>query len=102
MWSRDLRRARMKSRCFIAACTTSARTSGTSRPIDDLDTVTRILANGRFDVIVDMVYDWAHGTPGGQVEATARAAGGAAQRYVFMSSIAAHGQGSITVSRLHW
>ena len=59
----------------------------------DLDTVTRILANGRFDVIVDMVYDWAHGTPAGQVEATARAAGSAAQRYVFMSSIAAYGPG---------
>jgi nucleoside-diphosphate-sugar epimerase len=59
----------------------------------DVDAVTRILGHERFDVIVDMVYDWAHGTPAGQVEATARAAAGALRRYVFMSSIAAYGPG---------
>jgi nucleoside-diphosphate-sugar epimerase len=59
----------------------------------DLEAVTRIVSAGRFDVIVDMVYDWANGTPAGQVEATARAGGGALQRYLFMSSIAAYGPG---------
>lgn len=59
----------------------------------DLAAMSRVITDGRFDALVDMVYDWEHGTPAHQVEATARAAGGGLHRYVFMSSIAAYGPG---------
>lgn len=59
----------------------------------DLATVSRIVGDGRFDAVVDMVYDWEKGTPAEQVEATARSGGPLLQRYVFMSSIAAYGPG---------
>src|SRR5205814_218803 len=41
----------------------------------------------------DHVYDWERGTTAGHVEATARAAGDNVKRYVFMSSVAAYGDG---------
>lgn len=47
----------------------------------------------RFDVVYDNVYDWRRGTTAAQVEATARACGDRLQRYVFMSSVAAYGDG---------
>jgi 2'-hydroxyisoflavone reductase len=50
-------------------------------------------AGQKFDVIYDNVYDWRRGTTAAQVEATARAAGDRLQRYVFMSSVAAYGDG---------
>ena len=59
----------------------------------DLDTLTRILGQERFDVVVDMVYDWEKGTPPGHVEAAARACGERLHRYLFMSSIAAYAPG---------
>jgi nucleoside-diphosphate-sugar epimerase len=58
----------------------------------DLDLMTRILRDGRFDAIVDTVYDWQNGTPAEQVEHVARAAG-PLHRYLFISSIAAYGPG---------
>jgi nucleoside-diphosphate-sugar epimerase len=45
-----------------------------------------------FEVVFDNVYDWQHGTTAAQVEATARAAGNV-RRYIFMSSVAAYGDG---------
>ncbi|MGQ9634554.1 MAG: NAD-dependent epimerase/dehydratase family protein [Bryobacteraceae bacterium] len=51
------------------------------------------LAGRAFDVVFDNVYDWKRGTTAEQVEATARACGPNLQRYVFMSSVAAYGDG---------
>jgi nucleoside-diphosphate-sugar epimerase len=59
----------------------------------DLEAMSRILGAGGYDAVLDMVYDWTHGTPAAQVEAAARAAGRGVQRYLFMSSIAAYGPG---------
>ncbi|MBV9613142.1 MAG: NAD-dependent epimerase/dehydratase family protein [Acidobacteriaceae bacterium] len=47
----------------------------------------------RFDVVYDIAYDWEHGTTGAQVEATAQIFDGNISRYVFMSSVAAYGDG---------
>lgn len=60
---------------------------------NDVDAMKRILAEGRFDVVFDNVYDWERGTTAAQVEAAARACGSQLQRYVFMSSVAAYGDG---------
>ena len=51
------------------------------------------LAGKSFDIVYDNAYDWEHGTTAAQVEATARACGDRVQRYVFMSSVAAYGDG---------
>lgn len=55
--------------------------------------VKRALAGRRFDAVFDNVYDWERGTTAAQVAATARACGKGLQRYVFMSSVAAYGEG---------
>jgi nucleoside-diphosphate-sugar epimerase len=47
----------------------------------------------RFDAVYDNVYDWEHGTNAAQVEATAQVFDGKIARYVFMSSVAAYGDG---------
>ena len=44
-------------------------------------------------MVFDNVYDWERGTTAAQVEATALAMGDHLQRYVFMSSVAAYGDG---------
>jgi 2'-hydroxyisoflavone reductase len=59
----------------------------------DVAAISRIIQDGRFDAVVDMVYDWEKGTPAEQVEATARSGGGRLHRYLFMSSVAAYGPG---------
>jgi 2'-hydroxyisoflavone reductase len=59
----------------------------------DLDAISRILRDGRFEAVLDFAYDWQHGTTAAQVEAAARSGGSALERYVFISSIAAYGQG---------
>jgi nucleoside-diphosphate-sugar epimerase len=59
----------------------------------DIAAIQRVLREGRYDAIFDLVYDWEHGTTAGQVEAAAAAAGDQLRRYVFMSSIAAYGPG---------
>ncbi len=61
---------------------------------NDPEAVRRALQGRQFDAVFDNVYDWERGTTAGQVEATARAcAGDHLQRYVFMSSVAAYGEG---------
>ncbi|MCZ2147101.1 MAG: NAD-dependent epimerase/dehydratase family protein [Bryobacterales bacterium] len=55
--------------------------------------VKRVLAGTNFDVVFDNVYDWQRGTTAAQVEATVKACGGQLRRYVFMSSVAAYGDG---------
>jgi nucleoside-diphosphate-sugar epimerase len=60
---------------------------------NDPEALKRALAGRKFDVIYDNVYDWERGTTAAQVEATARACGSNLERYVFMSSVAAYGDG---------
>jgi 2'-hydroxyisoflavone reductase len=60
---------------------------------NDLDAIKKALAGKTFDVVYDNVYDWERGTTAAQVEATARACGNNLHRYIFMSSVAAYGDG---------
>jgi len=60
---------------------------------NDADSVREALSTRRFDVVFDNVYDWQRGTTAAQVEATVRACGDRLSRYIFMSSVAAYGDG---------
>jgi 2'-hydroxyisoflavone reductase len=51
------------------------------------------LAGKRFEAVFDNVYDWERGTTAAQVEGTVRAVQGPLDRYIFMSSVAAYGDG---------
>jgi nucleoside-diphosphate-sugar epimerase len=51
------------------------------------------LAGKRFEVVFDNAYDWERGTTALHVEGAARACGDHLHRYVFMSSVAAYGDG---------
>src|SRR5579884_944161 len=52
-----------------------------------------VLAGKNFDVVFDNVYDWERGTSAAQVEGTVRAVANHLHRYIFMSSVAAYGDG---------
>ncbi|HLK64772.1 MAG TPA: SDR family oxidoreductase [Bryobacteraceae bacterium] len=60
---------------------------------NDADSLREALSGRRFEVIFDNAYDWQRGTTAAQVEATVRACGDRITRYVFMSSVAAYGDG---------
>jgi 2'-hydroxyisoflavone reductase len=60
---------------------------------NDAASVRNALVGQRFDAVYDIAYDWERGTTGAQVEATARAIPGDLSRYIFMSSVAAYGDG---------
>lgn len=60
---------------------------------NDGEAMRRALAGSKFQVVFDNVYDWERGTTGRQVEATACACDSQLTRYVFMSSVAAYGDG---------
>ena len=60
---------------------------------NDADAVKEALSTRRFEVVFDNAYDWERGTTAAQVEATVRAAGDRISRYLFMSSVAAYGDG---------
>ena len=60
---------------------------------NDAASLKEALENTRFDVVFDNVYDWQRGTTAAQVEATAKACGDRLLRYIFMSSVAAYGDG---------
>src|SRR6267142_2457937 len=60
---------------------------------NDPEAIQRVIGERRFEVVFDNVYDWERGTTAAQVEATARASGNNLHRYVFMSSVAAYGDG---------
>ncbi|MBV9154930.1 MAG: NAD-dependent epimerase/dehydratase family protein [Acidobacteriaceae bacterium] len=60
---------------------------------NDAATVRKAVGAIRFDAVYDNVYDWERGTTGAQVEATAQIFDGKVGRYVFMSSVAAYGDG---------
>jgi nucleoside-diphosphate-sugar epimerase len=60
---------------------------------NDAAAVRRVIGDRRFEVVFDNAYDWERGTTAVHVEATALAAGDHLKRYVFMSSVAAYGDG---------
>ena len=60
---------------------------------NDPDAVKRAVAGRRFDVVFDCVYDWQRGTTAAQVEGTVKAIEGRLSRYVYISSVAAYGDG---------
>jgi nucleoside-diphosphate-sugar epimerase len=61
---------------------------------NDATALNEALAGRRFEAVYDNVYDWERGTSAAQVEATVRACGGTRlSRYIFMSSVAAYGDG---------
>lgn len=60
---------------------------------NDANSVRNALAPYRYDAVYDIAYDMERGTTGQQVEATAKAVPGDLSRYIFMSSVAAYGNG---------
>jgi len=60
---------------------------------NDPDAMREALAGRRFEAVFDNVYDWERGTTAAQVEATVRAVGDRLSRYIFLSSVAAYGDG---------
>jgi len=60
---------------------------------NDAQAVKAALAGKKFELVFDNVYDWDRGTTAGHIEAAARAAGDNLHRYVFLSSVAAYGDG---------
>lgn len=60
---------------------------------NDAASLAEALSGRRFDVVFDNVYDWERGTTAAQVEATVRACGDRISRYIFLSSVAAYGDG---------
>ncbi len=60
---------------------------------NDADHVRAALEGRRFDVVFDNVYDFERGTTAAQVEATVKALNDRLTRYVFLSSVAAYGDG---------
>jgi 2'-hydroxyisoflavone reductase len=60
---------------------------------NDAKSIRSALDGHRFDAVYDIAYDMERGTTAAQVEATAKAIPGELTRYVFMSSVAAYGDG---------
>jgi 2'-hydroxyisoflavone reductase len=60
---------------------------------NDAESIRNALAGFRFDAVYDIAYDWERGTTAEQVEATAKSIPGDLTRYIFMSSVAAYGDG---------
>src|SRR5215831_1385276 len=60
---------------------------------NDVAAMKEALSGRRYDVVYDNVYDWDRGTTAAQVEGTVRAVGDRISRYIFMSSVAAYGDG---------
>src|SRR4051794_40611868 len=60
---------------------------------NDATQVREALSTRRFEVVFDNVYDWERGTTAEQVEATVKAVGDRLTRYIFLSSVAAYGDG---------
>ncbi len=60
---------------------------------NNVASIREALSGLRFDAVYDIAYDWERGTTAQQVEATAKAIPGDLTRYVFMSSVAAYGDG---------
>jgi nucleoside-diphosphate-sugar epimerase len=69
------------------------RVENISADRNDAQAIKTALAGRSFDVVFDHAYDWERGTTAGHVEATVRAVGNNLHRYIFMSSVAAYGDG---------
>jgi 2'-hydroxyisoflavone reductase len=57
------------------------------------ESIREALAGKHFDIVFDNVYDWQRGTTAAHVEGTAKLVADRLLRYVFMSSVAAYGDG---------
>ena len=55
--------------------------------------IRQALEGRRFEIVFDNAYDWERGTTAAHVEAAVKAVGDRLVRYVFMSSVAAYGDG---------
>ena len=60
---------------------------------NDGSAVREVLRGRHFEVVFDNVYDWERGTTASQVEATVHSFSDRLTRYVYMSSVAAYGDG---------
>ena len=60
---------------------------------NDVASIKAGLSGLRFDAVYDIAYDGERGTTAAQVEATAKSIPGELSRYIFMSSVAAYGDG---------
>src|SRR5579872_6093209 len=61
---------------------------------NDPDQVRAAIEGRRFEIVFDNAYDWERGTTAAQVEAAVKAASGdRLVRYIYMSSVAAYGDG---------
>jgi nucleoside-diphosphate-sugar epimerase len=60
---------------------------------NDAESIKEALAGRRYEVVYDNAYDWERGTTAAQIEATVRLFEGRISRYIFMSSVAAYGDG---------
>lgn len=60
---------------------------------NDAASVRKAVGTTRFDAVYDNAYDWERGTTSAQIEATAQIFDGRVSRYIFMSSVAAYGDG---------
>ena len=60
---------------------------------NDAAAIRGALSGQRFEAVYDIAYDMERGTTAAQVEATARSIPGDITRYIFMSSVAAYGDG---------
>ena len=60
---------------------------------NDATSIVSALAGQKFEAVYDLAYDWERGTTAAQVEQTAKNIPGDLTRYIFMSSVAAYGDG---------
>jgi nucleoside-diphosphate-sugar epimerase len=60
---------------------------------NDADSLREALLGRRFAAVYDNVYDWERGTSATDVENTIRVVGERVSRYIFLSSVAAYGDG---------
>jgi nucleoside-diphosphate-sugar epimerase len=58
-----------------------------------IETIQAAVGKLRFDAVYDLAYDWERGTNASQIEATALFFDGKVSRYIFISSVAAYGDG---------
>ena len=60
---------------------------------NDAESMQEALGGRRFEAVYDNAYDWENGTTSAQVEATVRLFDDRLSRYIFLSSVAAYGDG---------
>jgi nucleoside-diphosphate-sugar epimerase len=60
---------------------------------NDVESVKNAVGRTKFNAVYDLAYDWERGTNAAQVEAAALFFDGRVNRYIFMSSVAAYGDG---------